>query len=227
MRNLAAFSLAFLMIASVFVRTQTRVGGTPSDRLVLERALANIDTSPMPSDEAFQKLLLTADVPGGQMMTQGCDAGWTGAVVRLQGKTLGDVLAHLARADSQYRWTIDDGVVNLVPAKGVPPLLEAHIKVFDSKETGDIVSAGGLLVALPDVRRAAASLGLTQALVSDGLGAIPPGPLPIKKPLGIHLRDVTLIDALNAIVRTNRRGVWAYSETHCNGASLFQVTLSQ
>jgi len=41
--------------------------------------------------------------------------------------------------------------------------------------------------------------------------------------LDIHLQDVTLLEALNALVRTTQRGQWVYHETDCHSEKNFQV----
>jgi len=149
-------------------------------------------------------------------------------LVRVRGKTLRDVLDSIVQGDPVYQWEVRDGVVNLFPKAGLPPLLKTRLTSFDSGDATSGASAVAQLFALPEVREAAAKLGLVQALVSSGLGALGPGGAPVnKQPLSVQLSHVTLLEALNAIVRRAGRGVWQYTETHCEGTRSFQVAFSQ
>jgi len=45
-------------------------------------------------------------------------------------------------------------------------------------------------------------------------------------PLNVHLRDVTLLDALNAVLRAAQHGLWIYRETHCKSENTYMVYYS-
>jgi hypothetical protein len=83
------------------------------------------------------------------------------------------------------------------------------------------------LSSSPGVASAATQLGLVQNVLGPGLGSMMREPTPPRKPLGIRLHDVTLVDALNAIARANKHGVWVYRETHCGPVQQFNVSFAQ
>jgi hypothetical protein len=155
-------------------------------------------------------------------MLHGCEEP-SGGGVHLLGSTLREVLDEIVTADPDYVWKVEDGVVNLLPTKGVPDLLTVRIAAFDSGNARSLAAAGTYLLALPELRGRATLLGFSQAVTRSGLGAIGPIGTPAPKLLKVRLRDVSLLDALNALVRANEHGEWVYHETHCESASSFVV----
>ena len=158
------------------------------------------------------------------MILHGCDEP-AKKVVRYRGNTLQEVLNDIVTADPSYRWEVENGVVNLLPAKGVPNLLNLQIASYDSGEAWSLATAGAYLLALPQVRKRATVMGFSQGITGSGLSGAPPlgPPTPVRKLLGVRLQDVTLLEALNALVRANRHGEWIYHETHCQLENNFQV----
>ncbi len=148
-------------------------------------------------------------------------------MVRPHGTTLREVLNSIIDGDYVYAWRINKGVVNLEPSTGLPALLKTHLNTYDSGDATDAVSAVTFLSSSPEVTRAATKLGLGQNVLGPGLGGMAQGPPPSKKPLGIRLHDVTLVDALNAIARANKHGVWTYRETHCGSMHQFNISFTQ
>jgi|SRR5208282_2162670 len=191
----------------------------------LTRTAAIGDRS-LPAFSAFQEALQVSAVPGGVAFVEGC-ADEPKPVVHPRGTTLRQVLDNIVSGDSQYVWRIRKGVVNLEPVKGLPVLLQTHLKRYDSGDLTDAISAASLLSSLPEIARAAAKHGFTQNVLGPGLGGVAQGPPSPKKPLGVRLHDVTLLDALNAIARANGHGVWSYRETHCQSVHQFNISFAQ
>jgi hypothetical protein len=192
---------------------------------VLSRPAAIGDRS-LPASLAFEEALQVSGVPGGAALVEGC-ADEPKAMVHPDGATLRQVLDSIISGDSHHVWRMRKGVVNLEPVKGLPALLQTHLKKYDSGDLTDAVSAVSYLSSLPELARAAAKHGLTQNVLGPGLGGVAPGPPSPKKPLGVRLHDVTLLDALNAIARANEHGVWAYGETHCGSVHQFNISFAQ
>jgi hypothetical protein len=179
----------------------------------LTRATRIGDVS-LPASSAFEAVLLEAGVPGGEALVPGC-SDEPDPIVHPKGKSLQEVLDSIIVGDSRYIWTVKEGVANLKPRRGVPPLLRTRLKNYDSRDFADPASAITFLSSSPAVTRAASKIGLQQNVVVGALRGVDPGPLLPKSPLGIRLQNVTLLDALNAIVRASKHGVWSYRETHC------------
>jgi len=192
---------------------------------VLSRPAAIGDRS-LPASSAFEEALQVSGVPGGAALVEGC-ADEPKSMVHPDGATLRQVLDSIISGDSQHVWRIRKGVVNLEPVKGLPVLLQTHLKKYDSGDLTGAISAVSLLSSLPELARAAAKLGLTHNVLAPGLGGMTQGPRPPKEPLGIRLHDATFLDALNAIARANEHGVWTYRETHCGSIHQFNVSFAQ
>ena len=187
---------------------------------------ARIGDLPLPASSAFEAALQASGVPGGVAFVEGC-SGQPLPMVRPHGITLREVLNSITAGDSTYVWRKRKGVVNLEPSTGLPALLRTHLDSYDSGDVPDAVSAVTFLSSSPQVTRAATKLGLAQNALGPGLGSMVQGTPPPKKRLGIRLHDVTLLDALNAIARGNKHGVWVYRETHCGSVHQFNLSFAQ
>lgn len=192
---------------------------------VLSRATRIGDVS-LPASLTFEAVLLDAGVPGGVALVRGC-SDQPDPTVHPQGTTLRDVLDSIIVGDSRYVWTVKGGVPNLEPSSGVPALLSTRLRNYDSQDFADATSAITFLTSSPEVTRAASKIGLQQNVIVGALAGVGPGPVQPKRPLGIRLRNVTLLDALNAIVRASKHGVWSYRETHCGSTSQFDITVTE
>ena len=218
MRRNSLTLLVLLLVASPLARAQEH---PVTEEELLMRPAGTAGSSPLSVDVAFQTAMARSGGPGGAAILQGCE-GSSDKVVRVHGSTLREVLDDIVTADPNYVWHLRDGVVNLMPAKGVPALLTLRIAAYDSGDATDLRTAGTYLLALPVVRERADELGFTRAVFGTGLSALLPGAPPAPK-LNVRLQDVTLLEALNALVRANRHGAWVYYETHCKSENNFQV----
>jgi hypothetical protein len=219
--------LLFLLPPSLSAWCQQQREKPLTDEELLARPAKVVGTSGLSVDMAFMMAMDQAQAAGGAVIIHGCEEP-SKKVVRYRGSTLREVLDNIVTDDPDYVWEVNDGVVNLAPAKGVPDLLTLRIAAFDSGDATSLVTAGTYLLALPEVRKRAAGLGFSQGVLGVGPSSVPaPGtPLPPPKWLDVHLENVTLFDALNALVRTNGHGQWIYHETHCKSQSDFHVQFS-
>src|SRR5579862_4661197 len=167
-----------------------------------------------PAPLEFQGALMLSGAPGGVASLQGCP-DQPGPTVHPHGKTLREVLDNITSGNPFYVWGLHDGVINVKPSKGVPALLKAYFEVYDSGETTNAISAVAYLSSSAVVTSTAAALGLARSGdIGPGLHAGPQGPASSPRPLGIQLHDVSLVDVLNTVARTNKHGIWIYNETH-------------
>lgn len=130
------------------------------------------------------------------------------------GLSVRDLLDAIVAADPRYKWSVEDGVVNLTPAAGRPALLDVRLAEFKGK-----ASVGDLFYALqrtPEVRRRAAELGFDaeKPAADDENGFIIFG-APQPK-YDISCRDCTVLEALNEIARRSG-AAWMYREVMYNG----------
>jgi hypothetical protein len=219
------FSVALLAMGSLSsLAVTSQVPPAPQDD-VLTRSVT-IGDVPLPVFSAFEGALLVSGVPGGVAFVQGC-SDQPLPVVHPHGTTLREVLDSITSSDSGYVWRMNEGVVNLEPLQGVPALLTTRLKTYNSQELAEPGSAVTALISSHEVTQAATNLGLTRNVSGSALSGIGSEPRPPKKPLGIRLHDVTLLDALNAIVRANKHGVWVYRETYCGSVHQYDVSFSE
>jgi len=200
--------------------------GKPAAEAELLMRPANVGPSPLSVNSAIQLAILRSGAAGGAVITQGC-AEPSDNIVRFQGSTLREVLDDIVTADPGYGWEVKDGVVNLVPVKGVPDLLTLRIGAFDTGDATDVRTAETFLFALPEVRQREAELGFDRAILGSGLSSGVPGAAPPPGLLNVRLEDVTLLEALNALVRAHRHGVWLYYETHCKSNNHFSINFTE
>ncbi len=222
---MSLFSATLLAVALLPSLGVSRQAAPAPKEDVLSRS-AMIGDESLPAFSAFEGALMLSGVPGGVAFVEGC-SDQTLRMVHPHGTTLREVLDSITAGDSAYAWRMREGVVNLEPSTGLPALLRIHLKTYDSRDLTDAASAVTFLVSSPEVERAATKFGLAHNVSGSALSGLAQGPPPPKKLLGIRLHDVTLLDALNAIARTNRHGVWMYRETHCGSIHQFDVSFPQ
>lgn len=226
MKAALAAMLVFIGALQAAVGHQSRSKKVPTEAELLARPVTNFPSTPLTVHEAFQLALLGSGTPGGQIINEACTGG-PHADLRSEGGSLKEVLDDIARADSEYEWVVEDGVVDLVPNSGVPDLLTLRLSAYDSGDATSIGTAGTFLFALPEVRARANELGIPKSAAGSGLYGMVRGRPPSAEPLGVHLRDVTLLGVLNALVRANNRGIWIYREMHCETHNAFDINFTQ
>lgn len=226
MRCKSITTLVLLLGAFPFAGHQAQPRKPVTEADLLNRPLPNLGSSPLSVNLAIQAAILGSGTAGGAVITQGC-AEPSDSVVRFQGSTFREILDDIVTADPDYGWEVKDGVVNLVPAKGVPDLLTVRIGAFDTRDVTSVMTAETFLFALPEVRERAAELGFDQAVSGSGPYAVVRGVPPARKLLNVRLQDVTLLEALNALVRANTHGLWVYREIHCKPTHHFDISFTE
>jgi len=216
-----------LLLGAFPVAGQQVKPGKPEAGAELLTRPVELPASPLSVDFAFQLAILRSGAPGGEALNQECAEPSESAVRPQQESTLRELLENIVTADPEYRWEVNEGVVNLLPVKGVPELLTLRIAAFDSGDATDVTTAKTFLFALPEVRKRAAELGFDQAIYGSGLSGIPPAGTPPPPKLNVRLQDVTLLEALNALVRAHNHGLWMYRETHCESSKHFDIKFTE
>lgn len=223
-----------IVIVALLVSLAVASHSAPSSQEdILTRSVVGSVNGPRPASkafagarEAFVAALRAADVAGGAIVVEGCPEEPKHSV-QISGTTLGELLNSIAGSDPHYAWRLYRGVVDLEPSGGLPALLTTQLKAYDSGDATDPESAVTFLNSLPEVMRAAVALGLTQNPSGSFLSGMAPGPPPPRKRLDLRLHDITLLDALNAIARTNKHGFWTYNETHCGSINQFSLYFAE
>jgi hypothetical protein len=167
--------------------------------------------------DAFVRSLISARVPGGVVTTSNCSQ---------EAKLQTDILAlplfeslnRITQADPQYKWEVERGVINLIPRAREPEVLKIRIREFRVKNSPSLDLILEQLLALQEVKSDPNGRRVNQGLRYGGLSS----PSQVQQ-LRLSVRNATLREALNAIVRAHGRAVWAYAESHCNAQDRFTI----
>jgi len=169
------------------------------------------------TQDAFVRSLTSARLPGGMVTTSECNPNAKPQKDSLS-SPLFESLNRITQTDPQYKWQNERGVINLIPTSGEPDVLKIPIREFRVKNARSLELILEQLLALPEVQSDAVGRRVNQGIRFAGLSS------PRREPqLSISIRDATLRDALNAMVRTHGRAVWSYSESRCNGQDRFTI----
>ena len=194
-------SLAGLIVFAQLGTTQKNLPAGALERLIYAHEARMISTP-----EAFRASILRARIPGGAAMTVGCQEDvkrqWNP-----QGEPLGQLLNELTAVDKSYRWEVQDGAINLLPAAGEPLLLQTHVGELKIDTTSSW-EALKRLSTRPELQQAMLGLRL-----QEGLTIITYSPRATQ--FSVRFEGGTLRQALNAIAFSNGTDVWDYAEVHC------------
>ncbi|HEX5410661.1 MAG TPA: hypothetical protein VFZ27_02255 [Terriglobia bacterium] len=221
------FAFATIVLTSSAKRDHANTQS--SEKEILARRVNSMESLHVDTVGTFESAVSSAGVPGGVAILGGCEVPSQNAL-QIKNGNLREVLERLVKADPHFHWLLDDGVVNLIPAGGIPPFLQVRIRTFEAKDPSNMWLTADALLKLPEVQRAQSRLGLMQSFAGSILGsaggkiAAPSQPISVPP---IHLQDVTIFEALNAIVRANGEGVWIFNESYCRGKGAFNVSFSQ
>ena len=119
---------------------------------------------------------------------------------------LRDILDKAITVQPQYKWSEENGVINVTPLDDYP-ILGTHIKKFRGVNITRTEALNQLL-NLKNFERYFVGNGLREG---DDVFIGPTGRMAEKK-ISIDLRNVTVTDVLNEIVRQDGNSMWIYSE---------------
>lgn len=169
---------------------------------------------PVSTLEAFKDALRIENKPGGIVFVgRQCLVVESKPHLSLDFASSEAALNTIVRQDPHYAWSLEDGVVNLIPINREPDFLKTQIKRFRLEGDLNIHLALEKLLGLPEVKIKAAEINLNRGLMYGGLQS----PRDSKSHLKLDLENVTLREALNEIVRKDGMGVWKYSDWTCGG----------
>lgn len=212
------FLLLGLLAPAMFGQIGQQPGASGSND-VLARHVEGADLEYASTLQAFSKALFQARAPGGIVRTSGCERDGVIHKWQPRGLSLRDVLDGIVKTDPQYRWSVEDNVINALPVAGEPALLKTHIGAFNVENVAWASTALSYLIATPEVRASVSRLGLDEALKAGSF------PVPNSKKVEriVQFNNVTLREALNVIARVFGNAVWFYKEDHCNGKHEYSI----
>ena len=125
--------------------------------------------------------------------------------------TLRSLLDAALAAEPEYTWSVDNGVVNLVPRYREPLFLETAIPKLEISEAATTNEALSQLLAVPEVsKQAGRELGIR--FFGGGIGGYPS---PARTHISLSLSNITVREALNAIARARGDAIWLLVNQEC------------
>lgn len=110
------------------------------------------------------------------------------------------------------------GVLNVLPASGIPLLLKVRIAKLTLQDPANLMLSLSQLEQAPEFERtlfAAGSALWVRASLWSSLRQ--PGDPEPSKPQPLEIRDMLAIDVLNLLALRHGQAVWHYIETRCAG----------
>jgi len=223
-RKLIALA-AIAALASVALGQSVQSSTDPSSQqiLALQVTMSFADRVTIPY--ALMVVFAKAHVPAGLVTISSCGEE-VAHQLNPSGTSLQAALDSIISAEPSNRWQIADGVVNFLPAQNEPALLNVRIAHFELENVKSPQYAIDKLLSLREVQRALVELKLSQVPTQVGLTDLKRSGSEADDPsLGFNVRceNVTLREALNAMVRAHGYAVWAYTERRCKGRDEFRI----
>ena len=168
---------------------------------------------------AIVDALLRLQTPGGALLLQECK-GLKPTVVLPATDSRSDLLDAIVEVDKRYYWRTSGKSINLLPRWFALSPLEIHIKRFQVKNVL-AVDAYNQLYGLKEVKEGISGRNLRQPtwqFLSGGVNAD-------KKRISLNLTDITLREALNAIVEADGQKIWLFKVRACEGRNEYVTGL--
>ena len=204
MRVLFIFVVVSLAGVMVFAQVGTNQKNLPAG--ALERQIFEHEGQTLNTPAAFRASLLHAKLPGGAAMVIGCQED-RGRKWNPQGESLSQVLNEMTTVDKSYRWEVQDGAINLLPASGEPLLLKTQVGELEIESPSSLKALEQLKTS-PEIQQAMLGLGL-----QAGITIITYSPRPTA--FSVKFPGGTFRQALNAIAVAHGTDVWDYQEIRC------------
>lgn len=216
-KNFLANAMASVLIIVTLDQSVIMADKLPREN-VTDQQVRGSNIELVTTRESFVRSLTAARLPGGLVLERSCEVEENKLQREMQTLPLRERLNLIVQTDPQYRWISERGAINLIPLVGEPELLNIRIREFRVANATSLNLVLEQLLALPEVQ--AHPVGRR---VNRGIRLIIEPSSPNPEQVRLHVRDVTLREALNAIVRARGRAVWAYTEQHCNGQDTFTI----
>ncbi len=225
MKILGIVLVAINIALAIVVFGQNNTVTKEAERVLLNREITLPELDYVETSTIFQMVLLNANVSGG-IVAVNCDVSPKWNFVASHTTSLEAFLINLEQTDTNYRWQLDGGVLNLLPREDTPKLLETPIKEFNVEKV-TAQEALNLLQKKSEVKKRKAELGLDKAIISiNKASAVILGSEPNTTPtFNLNLKGATFRQILNEIVKAQGRLTWIYTEKHCGDTNVFSIIL--
>jgi hypothetical protein len=208
----ALATLILTCITAITMAFDHQSGSKAKPDEALTRRIGNTGNGKAEISNALVRALNNTSMPGGFVM--GGNLNNEIEQGEISQMTMEELLNKIISINRNYRWLVDDGVINLIPLINEPVLLNFKIAEFHADNLSSVEDALNRLLAKPDVQKRIADLNLNTGLEIRAGGVRPPGSRKEVKSFSVHCQNKTFRETLNAIARSQGRAVWEYRETH-------------
>lgn len=191
---------------------------------------SSLDLGAVSTRDGFTAALRMMRKPGGVVTVRSgdCEVESRKFFTLPGGFPLDHALDALVGIESNSFWVLNNGAINLIPAQGLPPIMQVRVPDFEW-DTSDFVrrTMDRLFLSGP-VRTFLEGAERERGIISIVQPSKPPriinGVAVPENPGERHvIREQRLIDLLNSIVASYGDGVWSYQEWSCGGKKYFQI----
>lgn len=208
-----------LTIASLSLGISSKAQQANSDKILARKVGVRNPQSSYIGD-AFVTALLNSHTPGGALLVESCGEKKEQVLIPTDA-TLKDALGLITTADTKYDWVSKEKVVNLTPKYFALSPLDIRISEFKVTNSS-VVDAYNQLYDKPEVKRGIKDLGLRSPRFQFIVGGINPN----QKRITLDYKNITLGEALNAIVEADGQKIWILSIVMtCDGRSEYVARL--
>lgn len=217
-RNLGVLILLTAGIATASWQT-TRMSQDKTDAFLAHKVGVH-NPGPASIDEAFVGALLNSHTPGGALFVERCGEKKSQVVIPTDA-TLSDAMNLITGSNVEYVWTSNKRTVNLIPKFFALSPLDMVIAKFKIKDAL-VADAYNQLYDMPEVRDGLAARNLQPPPFEFVVG----GKSSSQKRITLNLKNVTLRDALNAIVEAEGQKIWLFKVRVCEGRNEYVASLA-
>ncbi len=125
--------------------------------------------------------------------------------IEVKDGSIRDVLDAIVKNRPEYQWREVEGVFEVFPVSARSPLLDTTIMSFEVNNSG-WRNASSILMGLPEVRERMAELRMQWREPE-------PSSNEVSDSFSLHIKNVTLRQALNEMATKSGRRFWHYSES--------------
>lgn len=224
-KRLITLAAAALAAAAAVTYAQRQLP-TPEEAREIMRQRRERTRGTVTPREALLGVLRSRGAPGGLALLPQCGEEERLAVPG--GATLPELLDSLVAAVPQYKWQSEHGIVNIIPAGGVPPLLDVRVAHFRAARVKTPDEALGHLLETPEVREAMSRPDVGWRLLRGKFSSYSPNAegSEAAKSFSVSLDNLTVREALNAIARAHGRAMWTFRGNNCGRANFFELDFS-
>jgi hypothetical protein len=206
-----------VLAGSLLIIIMTPSSSQPSPKDPLAQPVhVKLDRATTP--DVVAQALLDTDLPGGITVLHYC-GGFPTRSLKPSGNTVRGLLNEVVSTDPNYSWSLEDGVVNLIPRYKKIHFLETGVSKLELNQLKTPDAALNILMGLPEVEKQMNSELGTRVL--DGFVYAYPANAPNaprEKTFSIALTNTTVAEGLNAIAKAYGSAVWVLVKNECNNS---------